>query len=128
MSSCTIPSAFTTCLNGFKCPPLLSTNRATIRVNEYRPVCAQLGNPTIVRKSASYPSSIWDHDFLQSLGSGYTVLTISTMIIFFFIFVILINLFSFLHWKFGTYQKLNAAGWNISKTSRKAEGKSKEND
>ncbi|KAH9748316.1 hypothetical protein KPL70_004991 [Citrus sinensis] len=72
MSSCTIPSAFTTCLNGFKCPPLLSTNRATIRVNEYRPVCAQLGNPTIVRKSASYPSSIWDHDFLQSLGSGYT--------------------------------------------------------
>ncbi|KAK9227254.1 hypothetical protein WN943_012303 [Citrus x changshan-huyou] len=72
MSSCTIPSVFATCLNGFKCPPLLPTNRATIRVNEYRPVCAQLGNPTIARRSASYPSSIWDHDFLQSLGSGYT--------------------------------------------------------
>lgn len=110
MSSCTIPSVFATCLNGFKCPPLLPTNRATIRVNEYRPVCAQLGNPTIARRSASYPSSIWDHDFLQSLGSGYTVLTISTIIIiFFFIFVILINLFSFLHWEI----------WNISKIKRR---------
>ncbi|KAL9448319.1 hypothetical protein AB3S75_015736 [Citrus x aurantiifolia] len=76
MSSCINPSTLFTTVNGFKCLPL-ATNKAAIRIvakNKPVPclVSAKYYNLTGDRRLANYQSSIWDHDFLQSLNSDYT--------------------------------------------------------
>ena len=80
MSSCINPSTLATSVNGFKYLPL-ATNRAAIRITtKNKPVQCLVGakydNLTVDRRSANYQPPIWDHDFLQSLNSDYTVFSI----------------------------------------------------
>ncbi|KAH9685730.1 Beta-myrcene/(E)-beta-ocimene synthase 2 [Citrus sinensis] len=76
MSSCIVPSTSFTSVNGFKCPPLATNRAATRIITINKPVqclvSAKYDNLTVDRRSANYQPSIWDHDFLQSLNSGYT--------------------------------------------------------
>ncbi|KAH9751566.1 Beta-myrcene/(E)-beta-ocimene synthase 2 [Citrus sinensis] len=76
MSSCIVPSTSFTSVNGFKCPPLATNRAATRIITINKPVqclvSAKYDNLTVDRRSANYQPSIWDHDFLQSVNSGYT--------------------------------------------------------
>ncbi|KAH9727539.1 TPS27 [Citrus sinensis] len=77
MSSSIIPSTFIISVNGFKlCPPLATNRATTTRMSEYKPAqcfaSAQPDTAAVVRRSANYQPSIWDHDFLHSFSCNFT--------------------------------------------------------